>query len=94
MGLSICAAPAGGFAGMGANAAADAGQRVGTARVLVGFLETAFGNEADVTPGVGVRRAGHHAGEVGDAASPHPPAFLESASAWTVLPLASETCDS
>jgi len=57
-------AAAGGFAGMSANAAADTGKRVGAAGVLIRFFETALGNEADVTTCVGVRRAGHHTGEV------------------------------
>src|SRR5208283_5546240 len=46
--------PTRGFAGVCTDASADAGQRIGPARVLVGFLKSAFGDEADVPPGVGV----------------------------------------
>ncbi len=59
------AAAAGGFAGMRADASADAGQRIGLARQSIGLFEAALGNQADVASGVGMRRTGHHAGKVG-----------------------------
>ena len=57
-------AAARGLAGMRAHSSADAGQRIGVARDAIGFFEAALGNQADIASGVGVRRAGHHAGEV------------------------------
>ena len=58
-------APAGGLARMRAHSSADAGQRIGLPRDPISFFEAALSDQADVAPGVGVRRAGHHAGEVG-----------------------------
>src|ERR1700686_91460 len=55
---------AGGLARMRADSSANAGQRVGLARQAVGLFEPSFCDQADVTSGVGVRRAGHHAGKV------------------------------
>ena len=56
---------AGGLAGMGADAAADAGHGIGLAGVAVGLFEVAFGDEFDVATCVGMGGAGHHAGKVG-----------------------------
>src|ERR1700740_237714 len=53
------------FARMSAYASADAGQGVGIAREAVGFFKPSFRNQRDVPPGIGVGRAGHHAGKVG-----------------------------
>ena len=49
---------------MRAHSSADAGQRIGVARDAIGLFEAALGNQADIASGIGVRRAGHHAGEV------------------------------
>src|SRR5277367_5586805 len=49
---------------MRAHTSADAGQRIGIASDAIGLFETALGNQADIASGIGVRRAGHHAGEV------------------------------
>ena len=58
------AAAAGRLARMRAHASADAGQRIRIARQPIGLFETSLGNQADVASGVGVGRAGHHAGKV------------------------------
>ena len=66
-------AAASGFAGMGADAAADTGQRVGIARIAVRLLKSPFGNQGDVAPGVGSRRARHHTRKIGFEPEPvHP----------------------
>src|SRR4029077_14606113 len=57
-------AAARGFARMRAHSPANAGQRIRLARESVGLFESALGNQANVASGVGVGRAGHHAGEV------------------------------
>src|SRR5689334_1624429 len=59
------AAAAGALTRMSANAPADAGQGIGIAREAIGFFEPSFRNQRDVPSGVGVGRAGHHAGKVG-----------------------------
>ncbi len=59
------AAAAGSFARMRADPPADAGQRIRVARQPVCFFKAALGNQAHVASGVGVCRAGHHAGKVG-----------------------------
>ncbi len=63
-GLVDLAAPARGLARVRADAAADAGHGVGIAGIPVRLLEASFGDQADVTPGIGVRRARHHAGKI------------------------------
>src|SRR5690242_9567509 len=63
-GLVDFAAAAGRFAGVSADAAADARHGVGVARVTVRFFKAPLGNQRDVAPGVGPRRARHHARKV------------------------------
>src|SRR5579859_1144548 len=53
------------FAGMGTDSSTDTRQRIGLTRVAVGFFKVAFRNQRDVPPRVGMRGAGHHAGEIG-----------------------------
>ncbi len=50
---------------MSADASADAGQRVGIAGEAVSFLKTAFRNQRNVPPGIGMSGTSHHAGEIG-----------------------------
>ena len=59
------AAAAGRLARMRADASADAGQRIWARARCDRLLRNALGNQADIAPGIGVRRAGHHAGKVG-----------------------------
>src|SRR5215813_11750956 len=59
------AAPARGFTGMCADAATNAGQRVGITCKAIGFCKATLGNQSYVAPGVRVCRACHHAGEIG-----------------------------
>src|SRR5579884_3702304 len=59
------AAPARRFTWVRANPAADAGQRIGIAREAVGFFEAAFADQRDIAARIRMRRARHHAGEIG-----------------------------
>src|SRR5579859_641820 len=67
-------APAGGFAGVRAHAAAYAGHRIRVPRVAISLLKTPLGNQRHVAAGVGSRRTSHHAREV--AVQPFPVDFL------------------
>src|ERR1051326_1018667 len=58
------AAPAGSLARMSADAPADARHGIGFTRPTVGLFELPIRNKRDVAPGVGSRRARHHAGEI------------------------------
>src|SRR5579872_1332713 len=53
------------LAGMGAYAPTDAGQRIRVASQLISFFEAAFRDESYISTRIGVRRARHHAREVG-----------------------------
>src|SRR5207302_3810986 len=51
--------------GMRTNATTDAGQRIGVAGKTIGLFKTAFRDQTNIAPGIGMGRAGHHAGKVG-----------------------------
>jgi hypothetical protein len=59
------AAAASGFAGMCTNAPADGSQRVRIAGKPVGLFKPSLRDQTDIPAGISVRRAGHHAGEIG-----------------------------
>ena len=57
-------AAAGGFARMSTDSTADAGKRIRLARETIGFFKSSFCYQADVSAGIGMCRASHHAGKV------------------------------
>ena len=59
------ATAAGRLTGMRTNATTDAGQRIGVAGKTIGLFKTAFRDQTNIAPGIGMGRAGHHAGKVG-----------------------------
>src|SRR5512146_71756 len=56
--------PASGFARMRTDPPADTGKWIGFARKAICLLEPSFCDETNISPGIGMRRTGHHAWEI------------------------------